>query len=338
VTPLRFEAQYAPLWDELQSELDRIESGGARRDGDAARLAQLYRGCCEHLALSQERAYPIRLVQRLQSLAYRAHRVIYRRQDFGAGRLRQLVLVQIPEAVRLHRRYFLVALALLWVPTLLAAWATWRDPAFALRILEPGSLDEFRRMYGGEGQGLGPHGRGASGDLGMFGYYVMHNISLGFQCFAGGLFAGLGSALFLVYNGLFGGAVAGYVTASGHALNFYSFVVTHSAFELTAICLSGAAGLRIGHSWIAPGRRTRLEALKHASAEAVVLIYAVFVFLLVAAAIEAFWSSAPWVAPRAKFTAGALAWSLVIAYLWRQGRPPPRPDAGTSAPGATGAH
>lgn len=327
MTPLHFEAQYAPLWDELQAELDRIE-GKAGAQSDAARLAQLYRGCCEHLALAQERAYPIRLVQRLQSLAYRAHRLIYRRQDYGASQLRQLILVRIPQAVRLHRGYFLAALALLWIPTLLAGWATWRDPSFALRILEPSHLEEFRRMYGGQIDGLPARGRGATGDLGMFGYYVMHNISLGFQCFAGGLFAGLGSAFFLVYNGLFGGAVAGYVTASGHALNFYSFVVTHSAFELTAICLSGAAGLRIGHSWLAPGRRTRLEALKHASGEAIVLIYAVFVFLLVAAAIEAFWSAAPWVAPQAKFVAGALAWTLVITYLWRQGRPPRPGDAG----------
>ena len=36
---------------------------------------------------------------------------------------------------------------------------------------------------------------------------------------------------------------------------FYSFVVTHAAFELTAIVLSGAAGLRLGHALLAPGRR-----------------------------------------------------------------------------------
>lgn len=332
MTPLRFETQYAPLWDELQRQLDLAEARkppAGEAAADAARLAALYRACCEHLALAQERAYPIRLVQRLQSLAYRAHRLIYRRQDYGGARLRQLVLVQIPQAVRLHRRYLLAAILLLWVPTLLAGWGAWRDPAFALRILDPRQLDEFRRMYGSNA--IHEIGRGAGGDLAMFGYYVRHNVSLGFQCFAGGLFAGLGSVLFLVNNGLYGGAVAGYVTAAGHGLNFYSFVATHSAFELTAICLSGAAGLRIGHAWLAPGRRTRLESLKHACSEAVVLVYAVFVFLLVAAAIEAFWSAAPWVPPAAKFAAGGLAWTLVITYLGWQGRPREldgAPDAG----------
>ena len=66
-----------------------------------------------------------------------------------------------------------------------------------------------------------------------------HNIGIAFQCFAGGLFAGVGSMFFLGYNGAFGGAVAGYLTERGLSPTFYSFVVTHAAFELTAIVLLG---------------------------------------------------------------------------------------------------
>jgi uncharacterized membrane protein SpoIIM required for sporulation len=332
VTPLRFETEYAPLWKELEAALQQFEDGRLDRRNvatrvDAARMAALYRSSCEHLALAQERAYRIGLIQHLQLLTYRAHRVIYRHQDFGSGRLRQLVLVRIPQAVRLHRIYLLAATLLLMVPTLLAGWTTYRDPTFSLQMLQPAQLEEFRQMYGGADGAIGP-GRDAGADMGMFGYYILHNITLGFQCFAGGLFAGLGSVFFLVYNGLFGGVVAGYVTADGHALKFYSFIVTHSAFELTAICLSGAAGLRIGRAWLAPGRRTRLQSLKQASREAIVLVYAVFGFLVIAAAIEAFWSAAPWVAPSAKFIAGGVAWTLVIAYLALQGRNRPA-SAGT---------
>ena len=91
----------------------------------------------------------------------------------------------------------------------------------------------------------------------MFGFYIRNNIGVAFQCFAGGLFAGLGTLFFLAYNGAFSGAIAGYLTERGLSSTFYSFVATHSAFELTAIVLSGAAGLRIGHALLAPGRRPR---------------------------------------------------------------------------------
>jgi uncharacterized membrane protein SpoIIM required for sporulation len=335
VTPVRFEAEYGSLWRELEQALDEMEGGGPggspfdRGAGavppqpaaaDPARLAALYRCCCEHLSLAQARAYPIRLTQRLQELTSRAHRLIYRRRDYGAARLKRLVLVEVPESVRAHRNYVCAAALLFLVPTLLVGVTTYLNPQFALHVLDMQYLAFFKQAYGDGTDAIGRM-RGAGDDWSMFGFYVMHNIGLGFQCFAGGLFAGLGSAFFLAYNGVYSGAVAGYLTQDGEATSFYSFVVTHTAFELTAMVLAGAAGLRIGHALIAPGRRNRLDSLRHAAAQAVVLVYAVFALLLVAAAIEAFWSSARWVLPQVKFVVGAVAWAAVIAYLTWQGRP-----------------
>jgi uncharacterized membrane protein SpoIIM required for sporulation len=89
---------------------------------------------------------------------------------------------------------------------------------------------------------------------------------------------------------------------------------------LTAIVLSGAAGLRLGHSMLAPGRFTRRQALVKASKEAIVVIYGVAAMLLVAAAIEAFWSSARWIPPAMKYGVAALCWIAVLSYLSLQGR------------------
>lgn len=340
MTPLAFQAKYAALWQRLETALERAEAGTAahaadkRRGAEAASLARLYRTACEHLALAQARGYPLALTQRLEQLTYRAHRLIYRRQDLGGTALRQLLLVDIPQSVRAQRHYLALAALLFVLPALAVGWATWRDSTFALHVLDVRSLDKLRSMYEDGDHALG-RARTAGDDWTMFGYYIRNNISIGFQCFAGGLFAGLGSAWFLVYNGLFMGAAAGYVSQLGLASNFFSFVVTHSAFELTAICLSGAAGLRIGHAVIAPGRRGRLDALRRATSEAVVLVYAVFAMLLLAAALEAFWSSARWIAPAMKFAAGAAAWALVGAYLTWQGRPgrgtPPAAPSGPHA-------
>jgi len=52
-----------------------------------------------------------------------------------------------------------------------------------------------------------------------------------------------------------------------------------------------------------------------------VVIYGVIGLLVVAAAVEAFWSSARWVTPETKYGVGAACWALVIAYLGWQGRP-----------------
>jgi uncharacterized membrane protein SpoIIM required for sporulation len=322
MSPLKFEADHVAAWTELEALLDAAEQSSSRKKAtwDGARLAALYRGVCEQLALAQARAYPVHLTQRLESLTQRAHRLIYRRRAWDLARLGNLALIDFPQAVRSHGRYLLAATLLFLVPALAAGWATWRDPGFILHLLDAQSVQQFDQMYGDHEGALGRE-RGADTDWAMFGFYIMHNIGLGFQCFAGGIFAGLGSAVFLVFNGLFLGVVGAYLVANGYGENFLSFVVTHSAFELTAIVLAGAAGLRLGHALVAPGRLRRLDALKLAAREAVVVIYGVIAMLVIAAALEAFWSSARWVAPAVKYGGGALCWTFVLAYLRWQGRP-----------------
>ncbi len=317
MTPLDFEAAYAPLWAELEAVIRTAET---KRKFDGARLATLYRRVCEHLALAQARAYPIHLTQRLEGLTQSAHRLIYRRHDYGLARFGRLALVDFPEAVRAHRIYLLVSALMFMLPLLMAGWAAWRDPGFILHLLDASSVQEFDSMYGDSAESLG-RTRSADDDWQMFGYYIMNNIGIGFRCFAAGIFAGVGSAAVVVFNGVQIGAVGGYLIAAGHAQNFLSFVVTHSAFELTAIVLAGAAGLRLGYSWVAPGRHTRLEALRLAARHAVVIVYGVTGLLLIAAAVEAFWSSARWIAPAVKYGVGGACWVLVLAYLGWQGRP-----------------
>lgn len=317
MTPLQFEAAYAPLWNELEKVIGVAET---ERKFDGARMATLYRRVCEHLALAQARAYPVHLTQRLEALTQSAHRLIYRRHDYGLARLGLLVLVDFPQAVRAHRAYLLVAALLFVVPLLAAGLATYRDPGFILHLLDAGQVQQFDSMYSDSAKSFGRN-RDASGDWQMFGFYVMHNIGIGFRCFAAGIFGGIGSAGVLLFNGVQIGAVGGYLIASGHGQNFCSFVVTHGAFELTAIVLAGAAGLRLGYALIAPGRHTRLEALRLAARHAIVVVYGVIGLLLIAAAVEAFWSSARWVTPAVKYGAGAACWALVLAYLGWQGRP-----------------
>ena len=205
------------------------------------------------------------------------------------------------------------------LPTLILGVLVYLRPELILSVVDAQNAAEFEHMYSGAEAAIGRH-RDADTDWTMFGYYIRHNIGLAFQCFASGLLAGLGSLFFLAFNGVFFGALAGYLTERGLGETFYSFVVTHAAFELTAIVLSGAAGLRIGHSLLAPGRLTRRQALVAASLESVVIVYGVATMLLIAAAVEAFWSSARWVPPEVKYAVAAVCWIGVIAYLTLQGR------------------
>lgn len=319
MTPVQFENLYHTDWEELEKLLAEVRGNRKVKTIQGERVAALYRRTCEHLALSRARAYPAYLVDRLEHLTSEAHQAIYRQRDFGLRRLRALVAVEFPQAVRKHATYVWIATAVFVLPTLILGVLVYFRPELILSMVDAQSAADFERMYSGTDEAIGRL-RDANTDWAMFGYYIRHNIGLAFQCFASGLLAGIGSLFFLAYNGAFFGALAGYLTQRGLSEIFYSFVVTHAAFELTACVLSGAAGLRIGYSLLAPGRLTRRQALVAASKESVVIIYGVATLLLIAAAIEAFWSSARWVPPELKYAVAALCWISVFAYLILQGR------------------
>lgn len=324
MTPLHFEQLYQAEWDELAEQVRLILEGKTAQSATfqpirGEHVAALYRRACEHLALARARAYPRYLLDRLDKLTADAHQVIYQRREFGAARAWRAFAYDFPRAVRAHATYVWLATALFMVPTLLVGWLVFERPDLILSVVDGETAAQFEEMYSDSAEALGSM-RGPEENWFMFGVYIMNNISIAFRCFAGGLAAGVGSMFFLVFNGVYGGAIGGYLTERGLSENFYSFVVTHAAFELTAIVLSGAAGLRIGHSLIAPGRNTRLQSLLIAARECMPIIYGFVVMLIIAAAIEAFWSSARWLPLPVKYTVAAVCWIAVLAFLTLQGR------------------
>jgi uncharacterized membrane protein SpoIIM required for sporulation len=324
MTPLQFERSYEHEWSELERALERLRNSRRSKPDEpplsGERIAELYRRACEQLALARARAYPAHLIERLDQLTSDAHQVIYRHRELGLSRLRRLFAVEFPQAVRAHAPYVWVSAAVFVLPILIVGVLVYRRPELVLAVVPAEMVNMFDEMYSpDETEAIGRM-RGAADDWAMFGFYIRNNIGIAFQCFASGLFAGVGSLFFLAFNGAFMGAIGGYLTERGLSSTFYSFVATHSAFELTAIVLSGAAGLRIGHALLAPGRQTRVQALVIAAREAIVIVYGVAAMLFIAAGIEAFWSSARWIPNAVKYAVAAICWIAVFSYLIWQGR------------------
>jgi uncharacterized membrane protein SpoIIM required for sporulation len=322
MTPLAFEALYQAEWQELEELLDQVLKRTSKKPTQplrGERIAALYRRACEQLALARARSYPAYLQDRLDRLTADAHQVIYQQRELGGAALWRIASRDFPRAVRADAAYVWIATALMAIPTLVLAVLVHQQPNLILSVVDAGMAAQLEQMYSTSAESIG-RTREAGSDWMMFGFYIRNNVGIAFQCFASGLAAGLGTIFFLVYNGALFGAVAGYLTERGLGETFYSFVATHAAFELTAIVLSGAAGLKLGHSLLAPKRRTRRQSLVQAARECVVIVYGVTAMLIVAAFVEAFWSSAQWVPATVKYGVAAGCWLVVFGYLAVQGR------------------
>ena len=314
-----FEHRHMAEWEQFSLMLDRLE-----RDKHAVGVDSFpsdYRRLCQHLALARERGYSSFLIDSLQQQALRGHQQLYRHRSRLSAHVLAFILADFPRLVRQQWRFVLAACLMFFGSLIGIALLVYLFPDLVYNLIPAEQVSEMQSMYDPDAGHLGRSAeRAASEDWVMFGYYIMHNIAIAFQTFASGLLFGLGSAFFLVFNGLMIGAVAGHLTQIGFGQTFWSFVIGHGAFELTAIALSGAAGLQLGWALIAPGRLPRAEALRLAARKSVLLICGVMLFLLIAAFIEAYWSSMTAPSPLIKYLVGAALWVLVTVYLLFAGR------------------
>ena len=319
-----FEARYAAGWQAFATCLDRLERLTQKTPQPTrlpvAELPSAYRQLCQQLALARHRRYSAALLTRLNQLALRAYQQIYRAPQSRWSAVLHFLTADFPQRVRADAGLFWLCAALFYLPLLGMGLAVYQAPELIYSLLSPESVANLEEMYAPDADAAD---RNASTDLAMFGYYIHNNIGLGFRTFAGGLLLGIGAAFMLLLNGVFIGAVSGYLTARGFIETFYTFVAGHGAFELTGIVLAGVAGMKLGWAVAAPGRFSRVEALRQAAAGGVRLILGAAALLLLAAFIEAFWSANRAIPAEIKYAVGGIGWLLVIHYLTLAGRRAP---------------
>lgn len=308
-----FEAQHAPQWRLLENRLD-----GNTDALPAAQFPQQYRGLCHQLAVAKHRRYSPFLIERLNALVMRCHEHLYA-ADRKRGIGWRFFSTDFPHALYINRHLIGLA-ALLFVGSALAMgfWCYF-DTSIVYSVMSAGEAREYQSMYDPSQRALG-RPRQSDTDLMMFGFYIKNNIGISFRMFASGLLGGIGSLFFIVYNGVAMGAVAGFLTHQGFAETFYPFVIGHGAFELTALIVSGGAGLRLGGALLAPGSYSRVRALRIAGRETATLMIGVALMLTIAAFLEAFWSSGTALPMATKLGVGAMLWLLVCTYLFSAGR------------------
>lgn len=309
-----FVARRRADWDALAELLARDKPLHRLAPDEIARFGALYRVTCADLVHAQGAGYTSELLGYLDGLAARAHNLLYAAPPHRLGAAWDLVARDFPRTLRKNLRFFALGSALFFGPLLVCGALTLTQPSFAAHILSHDMLDRMAEMYS-----HGLEGRDEGTDSAMAGFYVFNNVGIAFRCFATGALLGLGSAFFLLYNGIVLGTVIGHVIASGHGRNILTFVCTHGTFELTAIAVAGGAGLQMGYALIDTAGRTRLGSLRAQARDLAVLVLGAGIMLVIAAGLEAFWSPSSIPAP-VKWSAAAIFTVLLVLYFALAGR------------------
>lgn len=306
-------------WQRLEELIKRVRALRGLRGltrAELRELGSLYRRTASDLAVARVESRDERLVNYLNSLVIRAHGEIYRAEAKGLRGIVDFYRYDFPAIFRRTFHYTFAVFALFLLISLFSFAATYRDDDFSDFAYVPKQLVgmiKAQRMWTDRLNDEAPSGAA---------FIMANNIGVSFRTFALSILPVLGTVVALLPSALQFGAINALITKYGMKLKLLSFVAGHGVLEFTAIFIAGGAGLMIGLALIAPGERTRREALVERGLTAIKLLAGCIPLLVIAGIIEAFISPTP-IHPGYKFAVSAVTAVALCAYLLKADRPTP---------------
>lgn len=308
-------------WDEYQGLLEQARKKGLDELGETrvSRFAQLYRGIAADLARARSYGGSHELLYSLERMVGAGHNLFYRPAERSWRRFGLFLSGGFAALARRLWKPIALASALFYLPALLTFAAIRAQPELAREIIPAHMIARAENAADKEARGEGYFDVPEVSMPMMASRLVSNNVQVTFTAFTGGMLAGIGTLIILVFNGLHLGSVSALFANHGQSLHLWTFIAGHGAIELTAICIAGGAGLWLGSAIVFPGRRTRREMLQRRGREAVSLLGGTSVMLLIAGFIEGFISTSSLPAA-AKFVLAAIFALAMASYFAFAGR------------------
>lgn len=311
----QFVAEREARWRELDGLVQSAGRRPERLGADGVRaLGTQYRALAADLAHARLHYPGDPIVERLDGLTRRARATVYARPPERGG-FRHFVTTGFWRRVRERSRFLALSAALLFGMWALVGVWSWRNPDAALGAM-PAQFQQWAEPQGDTPAPTSEESAAFASQL------YTNNIQVALVAVATGVAAGIGPALSMIFNGLVLGAVSGVAIRAGNGRLLLEWIPAHGLLELSCFIVAGAAGMRLGWTLLAPGLRSRGEALRTEARAATEIALGVATWLVLAGVLEAFVSPSDASLATRVIVGGVVGVTFWVLVAWR-GRPEP---------------
>jgi uncharacterized membrane protein SpoIIM required for sporulation len=271
-------------WRELEGFSIAINKKGVKSlpSNEVKKFLSTFRLCSHHLAYARTHYPDSSVVNYLNSLISKCHSHIYAVKRTSPSQLFKYIGYEFPTLLKEHKWFVLSSFAFFAFGVLLSLILVLGNTDNANIFLPAAMIESVKSgTAGGGGQWNYPL---------MSSYIMFNNISVSLRAFVFGITLGLGTIYVLFMNGALLGALTALMYMYGNPKHYWSLILPHGVIELTAIFISGAAGLIIAKSMLLPGEFTRKHSLINGAKKAVSLVMGVIFMLVIAGIIEGFFT------------------------------------------------
>ncbi len=226
-----------------------------------------------------------RVTKYLNGLASKIYLSIYKNKKEQRSRLVTFWTTELPLVVRKYHRELLYSFLIFTIFALMAVFSTAQDQTFVRGVLGDNYV-EMTEDNIEKGDPFGVYKNESR--LTMFLTIALNNIKVAFMVFIGGLLISLGTIWLLFNNGMMLGAFQTFFFMKGLGWQSVLVVWIHGTLEISAIIISGGAGLVLGNSILFPKTHKRLDSLKRGGKDGMKLMIGLVPIFIAAAFLEGF--------------------------------------------------
>jgi len=276
-----FLRQNREKWLEYESTLFSEKEPETKPD----RLAELYIHLTDDLAYARTFYPKSQIVKYLNGLAARTHLAIYKNKKQKKNRFLSFWTLELPLIYRSSHKYMFYAFAIFSFAFAIGFLSAVQEEGFLRVILGDAYVDmTIANIEKGDPMAVYK----AEQRFGMFAFIANNNVRVSFMAFAMGIFFSIGTVWVLFQNGVMLGAFMAFFYTKGLSLEAWPVIYIHGTLEISAIVISGAAGILLGNSILFPGTYTRAQSLQRAAKESIKIIIGLVPVFIVAALLEAY--------------------------------------------------
>lgn len=264
-------------------EFEQIISNKKKKSPDD--IANLHIKIMNDLVYAQTYYPKSRVTKYLNKLAKFSFDKVYHSKRSDKNAVLYFFFDKVPLLSYQYRKFIYLSFIVFFAFFLIGLLSTFNDDSFARQILGNDYIDTtLENIESGDAMAIYKSGSNWGTFIGIYD----NNQRVGLNMFLSGLFLGIGTAFYVVYNAIMVAVFQAFFYQQNSFFDSLKGIWIHGTYEIFAMIIEAGAGYIIGASILFPGSLKRFESFKTGMKTAFYIFISTIPFTLVAAFLEGY--------------------------------------------------
>ena len=264
-------------------EFEQINSNKEKKNSDD--VANLHIKIMNDLVYAQTYYPKSKVTLFLNKLAKSSFDTVYHSKRRNKNVFLYFFFDKVPLICYQYRKYIYLSFIVFFAFFLIGLLSTFNDESFARQILGDNYINQtIENIESGDAMAIYKGGSNWGTFIGIYD----NNQRVGLNMFLSGLFIGIGTGFYVVYNAIMLAVFQAFFYQNNSLFDSLKGIWIHGTYEIFGMIIEAAAGYIIGASILFPGAFKRFESFKTGMKSAFYIFISTIPFTLAAAFLEGY--------------------------------------------------